>query len=387
MADSLQLVLSRLVFDVDACASCDDNSALLLLVNQIIDSSTVVTDGASLTVEQWIATAPGNHFFKLNVRDGGDEQTVYVEPDVVPGIPEPVAPDCAKFEQCVLGGPPPRCALLESNVKVCLVVFDDPFTQAAATIVVRALPLAPPKVTMPPDLVGAGGLCALPTLNTTFPPLVGPTRALLDLGSGVATVEVTSACGTWLPSVGSLPDQLRDCNGATVTDRSKASCERWAVLLTIPADQDSCFPAANGGGQQLIDVVVGGPCFTCPADECDIESRNIKQALDAAAKRGIAAIKAAGVRNGCGRVLRANQFAISFRDKRAGDRCCRGEVVVQRTWTVRDTQCGVEASCVQRLRVFNPCWQKYFPSTCELSCDPEDRPKSAKSSGDSCGCT
>jgi len=370
-AKPLQLLLVKLTFDVDACASCNDTPTVLEQLVSDIKTNAVVTTDQPQTIDEWLMNA----FTVFTILIGKD--VIYQE-----GF-QGVQQNCALFQQA-LGGPPPRCEQAIFNIRIVLTDASIvPPLNAISAPIVRALSLAPPRITMPPDLTGEKGLCALPPPNTTFPALTGPTTALLDLGSGVATVQITSACGTWLPLLGVSATDARDCAGNVITgEQSDAACQRYEILLTLPS-QDCA--GANAAGSQLIDVVVGGPCFQCPADECALESRDVKEALDAAVKRGCRSIKRAGVRNGCGRKLNQSEYSIAYADKRVCDRCCRGEVVVERTWTVQDKQCDVSASCVQQLRVVNPCWQKYFPSTCECLCGAADG--SQQSTRCKCNCS
>ena len=80
------------------------------------------------------------------------------------------------------------------------------------------------------------------------------------------------------------------------------------------------------------------PCFECPPDECALESTDFAETLAELKEAGIALIEST-VTDGCIENPPLTTVSITCNDKIVCSRCCRGELVVDRTWTVTNTAC------------------------------------------------
>jgi len=361
------------------CSDCDefDDSITYNLMQQVLDGA-MVTDGvnAPVSLRQWLA-AP--HDRKADLKDH-ESQTVLATAIGMDGQATIDSQNCAflfallnettcmespldyEFDLCITDvtlQPNPRTAMCFDTIRV---------EQFAA--------LNPPSLTVPPLIAPERFLCEPPQDQVTTL-LEGQTcYKVYPLGEGydvTVTFQCTAPVGL-IATVDAESGTCRDCLGATVSCNSDdVACKRYE--RTWQASYARC---GVDSATQLIDVVMSGPCFVCPPDVCDLMTSGDPQFpligqgladeffIQEQAQNGT-------LTNGCGVPLAVGQITVHFRDEVLCARCCRGEISVDRIWTVTDRVCNKTSSCTQHLRVHNPCWEQYFPLRREQQCPCADR--------------
>lgn len=387
MGNQLSVACAEPLERIPACSQCGERDAqngtlTADLMNDVMDKSSV-TNGtdAPITLRLWLQGRAGRKAKLIDnetktvivTAESNDESTIVITNVNCEFLFDQLsAKSCGEF------------GLLKNQYffDTCIEDPADPFQgeparTASCFAVVQFAQFAaiyPPSITVPPLIAPEKYLCE-PPADTSLD-LQGQTSYQIDLDDSGCPVTITFQCTAPLSVFArAFTGTCLDCDGNTVDcaiDAAQVACKRYERVWSI------VDPCCSGEGPrlcteavQLIDVVMGGPCFTCPANVCEpaLETTGDPQEVLRAQKAiDQASIENAGVRNGCGVLLTPEQYTIDCDDEIICSRCCRGEVSVERTWTVTDLVCDKSARCVQRLRVVNPCWERYFPTTRQQQC-------------------
>lgn len=343
-------------FTFQDCLACEPSSesATSHLLVAIAQFAILNIDGLQPKIAQWFDSELGNTI-EVFCRDGAN----IVQPPffkLVSGDVEPEINNCAALLAKIDAQ---RCSGGSVTLQLTLTEGGDGGAQRSATspFDIRVDKPLPPTLTVT-RREGGPILCApLPPLKPVT--LTNLPQQFTHAGGLRFTVD-GPACSTVTVSELAPLIQCVDCDGKEVSCNSaSATCQYW-VRSFVAVDQ--CGQRSDVAPLTVYAVVVGGPCFQCPPDRLDLSTRGSPKALLLSlAAQDQQSILDNGIKDGCGRALTPEQVCITFRDKVLCDRCCRRERSVERTWSVHDKQCNRTATCVQQLRVTNPCWQKYFP--------------------------
>lgn len=338
-------------FTIDGCSQCPlvlNNLATAFLAQGVVEQ-----DGSTFTLVEWQQMDPSNREYAI-LADGtvvfnSSSGAVDCDALVAFAFTNGVWPNCEQ-RNIVLQG---RLTDLTASAEV----FADMNT------LVTEVP-NPVLGYQPGDPV-----CDVAQFETQTFTLADNLVASFAFNQGV--VSVSQACGEMTIQAVETASVRYDCNeNETLAD--DYACRfvtfQFTVALTNCPDKQATL--------NVVVLQVGNPCFCCPPNRCSVKSCDFDATLADLKQKDEQSILASAT-NGCGQTVFNKTVTCS--DRVLCNRCCRGEMSIERTWTLTNDDCTNPVrsrSCAQRIRlvncVLNKRWQRYFPcpnGPCNCSSD------------------
>jgi hypothetical protein len=354
-------------FAIDGCARCD--ALLTAFKDQVIAQGILQRDTVMLLLSVWLQDTSNRLEIFLN---DGSQTIVYADGGTGPGQ-EPVF-NCAAFSDEVFADGFPNCSEVSRAFGVrALGLFapEDsvPFTaeaQVSATVGEVPAPILTVEE-QPPNPV-----CAVEPFETREGTLESPID-LQEFSFNGGLISLTGSCGDYVLEAREGVFQSFNCANEPVEFNLPSEYACSDITYTFTVTLVNCPEKRS-----TVDVVVrriGSPCFECPPDRCAIESCDFNATL-AALKEEDRVLVLESATNGCG----SSEFnkQVTCEDNVVCNRCHRGELVVERTWSLQNLDCFDPpriTTCVQRLRLVNTPiykrWQCTFPCLCN-ACECND---------------
>ena len=349
---AFSLICSNVRFEVGPCFDCNSepDSQLVYLREPLLDDAIVRrVNQPDISLRTYLLQKAG---WTATIVVGGTDVLMLTSDGSV--INTTLA-DCGSFYDEV-GGDSPLCTTetVDSNV---IVVAD---ATANCNVPISVVSMQNPRVTGSADNVT---FCDdIPTpLDQSEPQNAPFTYQPYAESDFEFQVESNAPCAAIKASaMGGLENvQFFDCSGEQ-TSEQMATCKK--AVQKFAFSFEACEKETMVS--LVVQAVIGGPCFQCPAD-VTLQAIDVDEALAAQKVTDRLALQEAGVQNGCLQPLDPfdkSSVTIDCKDETLCAQCCRGEVAVERTWTVTDVQCQKTTSCTQIVKVLNPGWQMYFPA-------------------------
>lgn len=338
-------------FVVDGCARCED------LLNDLVAEvkQKVIVEQGSLgpcTLADWLAKSTDNGFDIILQND--DQTVVYSESNGANLI------DCPMLYNVVYRDGYPNCS--EGERVFTLRVFgvdltdSEQFEQSVDLVTtVTGVPTPVLTVQQQPE-----PLCTLEQFEEQTGALAFPQQVQVFTFNG-ALITLTGSCGEFVLAASETSVRAVDCSGAEIDSRDPTEFACLDATYTFTVALLNCTDKVASATVQVRQI--GSPCFDCPPDRLALESTDFAATLSDIKETDRQTVLDSAT-NGCG----DREFAktVSCTDRIVADRCCRGEMVLERTWTLSNDDCpGRSTSCVQHLRLIDPTvnerWQRYFP--------------------------
>lgn len=232
----------------------------------------------------------------------------------------------------------------------------------------------PPEVES--NLISGLVFCGVPTCPATEAEIQANTTASPNFNP-FGKITVTTNCRSARVSCFvEKTNQCKDCDG-----ENDEFCQRFTYNVEV---QDEC----NNEVLNSVDFFVLGTSLCLPTiDPCiEVGTKTPIETTQAVIDENILKLKNE-TKDSCGRMIDSDKVQVEWRSSLLCNRCCRGEFLNRVTYEVTATPSAlnpvtgdlidcrsITESIVQEVRVFDPSWEKYFPSLCPCECQSNEQP-------------
>lgn len=250
----------------------------------------------------------------------------------------------------------------------------DPPQESTATIAVLIATSEPPDVQS--NLKSGLVFCEIVSCSATEE-IPRDTTKQIDTPFG--SITVTTNCRSAQVSCSVQDTSLcEDCDGDEIScdDENDELCRKYTYRVMV---QDGCD---DNEVIETVDFFVLGKALCLPAiNPCiEVGTKTPIETTQAIIDENVLKLKNE-TKDSCGRLVDAAKVQVFWNQSPLCSRCCRAEVLNEITYTVIATPSALDflgnlRECteitseplVQEVRVFDPSWEKYFPSLCPCEC-------------------